>query len=75
MRQFLEHFGVLEDDFGINLAIMWCKGALRRDLECPKVDFLWFLINFGSPLGDTFGSLFDMLCDLRCQKAPAKAEA
>ena len=62
--QFLEHF----EDFGITLAVICCKGALRRTLGCPMVNFRRFLMDFGSPIGDTFDSPFVILCALRCQK-------
>ena len=34
-----------------------------------RVDFQWFLMDFGSPFGDHFGSLFDIFCSLKRQKA------
>ena len=64
-----EHFGVMGDHCGINLVIIWCQGSFRRALECPNVDFWWFLMTFGCPIGDIVRLLFHMLCDLRCQKA------
>ena len=67
-RSFWGHFGVQRDHFGVTLALLWCKGAPRRTLGCPKVDFWRFGVDFGSPIGDTFGSLFDIFCDLRSQK-------
>ena len=67
-RPFWGHFEVQRDHFGVTLAVIWCKGAPRRTLGCPKVDFLRFWVDFGCPIGDTFGSVFDILCDLRSQK-------
>ena len=64
-----DDFGVLGDHCGINLVIIWWQGSLRRALECPEVDFWWFLMTFGYPIGNMFRLLFRMLCDLRCQKA------
>ena len=50
------------------LVIMWCKGALRKALGCPKVIFTSCLIDFGSLIGVTFGSLSHIFGDLRCPK-------
>ena len=66
---FWRHFGVLGHHFGTTLVIIGCKGALRRVLECPNIDFHRFLMIFGWPVGITLGSLFHNLCDLRHQKA------
>ena len=63
------HVGVLGRQFGTILVIIGCKGALRRVLECPNIDFHRFLMIFRWPVGITLGSLFDNLCDLRHQKA------
>ena len=68
-RPFWGHFAVQRDHFGATLALLWCRGAPRRTLGCPKVDFCQFWVDFGSPIGDTFGSLFVIFCDLGCQKA------
>ena len=57
-RPFLEHFGVLGDHFGFNLVIMWCKGAFRKALECPKMDFWWFLMISGCPIGTLLAYFF-----------------
>ena len=51
--------------FWDNFAIKWVTDALRGTLEGPKVDFQRFLMDFGSPFGDHFGSLFDIFCDLK----------
>ena len=62
------YFEVLRRHFGITLAVIGCKGALRRTLGCPRGNFRRFLRDFGSPIGDTFESLFVILCALRWKK-------
>ena len=69
--QFWRHFGVLGHHFGTTLVIIGCKGALRRALECPNIDFHRFLMIFGWPVGITLGSLFHNLCYFRHQKSCA----
>ena len=49
--------------------IKWDADALKAALEDPRMDFIRFLVDFGSPFGHHFGSLFDILCNLECQKA------
>ena len=52
-----------------HFTIKWVTDALRGSLEGPRVDFSWFLMDFGFPFGDNFGSLFDIFCHLKRQKA------
>ena len=66
---FFEHFGVLGHYFNTILVTIGCKGSLRRDLECSRVEFHRFSMDLGSPIGDHSGSLFDILFDLKCPKS------
>ena len=64
-----EHFGVLGHYFNTILVTIGCKGSLRRDLECSRVEFYRFSMDLGSPIGEHSGSLFDILSDLKCPKS------
>ena len=66
---FFEHFGVLGHHFNTILMTIGCKGSLRRDLECSRMEFGWFVMDLGSPIGGHSGSLFDILFDLKCPKS------
>ena len=61
-------FGGPWDHFGTILVIKWDTDALRGTLEGPRMDFGLFLMDFGSPFGHHFGSLFDIFCHLDRQK-------
>ena len=65
----LAPFGGPWDHFDTFLVIKCGTDAIRGTVEGPKVDFGWFLMDFGSPFGHPFGSLFDMFCYLKRQKA------
>ena len=62
------HLEVLGDPFGIILLIEWGTDTQRWTLKGPRMDFHRFLVDFESPIGHNFGSLFVIFCDLRCQK-------
>ena len=64
----LAHFGGPWDHFGTILVIKWDTDALKGTLEGPRMDFGLFLMDFGSPFGHHFGSLFDIFCHLDRQK-------
>ena len=65
----LAPFGGPWAPFWNHFAMKWVTDALRGTLEGPRVDFQWFLMDFGFPFGDHFGSLFDIFCHLKCRKA------
>ena len=65
----LAPFGGPWAPFWDHFTIKWVTDALRGTLEGPRVDFQWFLMDFGFPFGDHFGSLFDIFCYLKRQKA------
>ena len=46
--------------FWHHFAIKWTTDAHRGTLEGPRADFARFLIDFGGPSVDHFGSLSDM---------------
>ena len=62
-------FSVIWVSLGSILVIKLSKDAHRGALQGPRIDFSWFLMDFGSPSGDHFGSLFHIICDLKCTKA------
>ena len=62
-------FSVIWVSLGSILVIKLSKDAHRGALEGPRIDFSWFLMDFGSPSGDHFGLLFHIVCDLKCTKA------
>ena len=65
----LAPFGSPRASFWDHFAIKWVTDALRGTLEGQEWMFNVFFMDFGSPFGDHFGSLFDVFCDLRHQKA------
>ena len=62
-------FSVIWVSLGSIQVIKLSKDAHRGALQGPRIDFSWFLMDFGSPSGDHFGSLFHIICDLKCTKA------
>ena len=62
-------FGSPWAPFWHHFAIKRATDAHRGTLEGPKLDFQRFLMDLGSPFGDHFGSLFDIFCYLKRQKA------
>ena len=65
----LAPFGGPWTPFWDHFTIKWVTDALRGTREGPRVDFYQFLMDFGFPFGDNVESLFDIFCDLGCQKA------
>ena len=61
----MAHFGGPWDHFGTILVIKWDTDALKGTLEGPRMDFGLFLMDFGSPFGHHFESLFDTFCHLK----------
>ena len=62
---FFKHFGVLGHHFNTTLMMVACKGSLKRDLECSRMEFDGFSIHLGSPIGDHSGSFFRVFSDLK----------
>ena len=51
--------------FWSHFAMKWVADAHGGTLEGPRVDFQWFLTDFGFPSGQHFGSLFHIFCHLK----------
>ena len=65
----IQHFGILGHHFNTILVTIGCKGSLRRNLECSRVEFHRCSMDLGSAIGDYSGLLFDILSYLKCPKS------
>ena len=65
----LAQFGSPWEPFGTIFVIKWNTGELKGTLKGPRIDFKWFLMDFGKPFGHHFGPPFHIFCDLKRQKA------
>ena len=62
---FFKHSGSCDTTFSL---IWWPLGA-RMHSDGTRIDFQWFLMDFGSPIGDHSGSLFHIFFDLSSPKS------
>ena len=62
---FFKHSGSCDTTFSL---FWWPLGA-RMHSDGTRIDFQWFLMDFGSPIGDHSGSLFHIFSDLSSPKS------